>query len=134
MEAVDFIKHREIVFDPLHPDCDQAQTATLSLADVAGVQQVQVISPTALRVTYDLLSISLQQIDEALDEAGFHLSGKLVCKLRRALYYYTEETQRANAGCPHGESNCTRKVFIARYRQLNHGCRDNRPEHWRKYL
>ena len=100
MDLEDFIKHREIVFDPMHPDCDQAQTAALSLADVPGISQVQVISPTALRVSYDLASISLMQIDEALDEAGFHLSNKLFCKLRRALYYFTEENQRANAGCP----------------------------------
>jgi len=134
MDLEDFIKHREIVFDPMHPDCDQAQTAALSLADVPGISQVQVISPTALRVSYDLASISLVQIDEALDEAGFHLSNKLFCKLRRALYYFTEENQRANAGCPRGESNCTRKVFIQRYKRLDHGCRDHRPEHWRKYL
>lgn len=134
MEKMDFIKHREIVFDAMHPDCDQAHTAVLSLADVEGVHHLQVISPTALRVTYDLLKISLQQIEDALADAGFHLSNKLMFKLRRALYYYTEETQRANAGCPQGDSSCTRKIFIQRYRQLNHGCRDNRPEHWRKYL
>jgi hypothetical protein len=134
METIDFIKHREIVFDAMHPDCDQAHTAVLSLADVEGVRHLQVISPTALRVTYDLLTISLQQIEEALAEAGFHLSNSLMLKLRRALYYYAEETQRANAGCPQGDSSCTRKVFIHRYRQLNHGCRDHRPDHWRRYL
>lgn len=134
MEDIDSIKHREIVFDTLHPDCEQARTAALSLADVDGVQQVQVISPMALRVTYDLLVVSLEQIEEALDTAGFHLSGKLFYRLRRALCYYSEATQRANAGCANGESNCTRKVFIQRYRQMNHGCRDNRPEYWRRYL
>lgn len=134
MENMDFIKHREIVFDPMHPDCGQAHTAVLSLADVAGVHRLQVISPHALWVTYDLLIISLQQIEEGLEEAGFHLSNKLLVKMRRALHYYTEETQRANAGCSNGDTSCTRKIFIARYRQLSHGCRDNRPEHWRKYL
>ena len=134
MEDHDSIKHREIVFETLHPDCDQARTAALRLADVEGIEEVQVISPTALRVTYDLLSVSLEQIEEALDAAGFHLCGKLLHRLRRALYYYSEETQRANAGCAKGESNCTREVFIQRYRRMDHGCRDNRPGHWRKYL
>lgn len=106
----------------------------MRLADVEGVEQVQVISPEALGISYDLLSISLIQIETALEDAGFHLSNKLIYKLRRALYYYTEETQRANAGCPRGESNCTRQVFIQRYQQIKHGCRDNRPDHWRKYL
>lgn len=134
MDGEDFIKHREIIFSPIHPDCDQAQTAAMRLADVEGVEQVQVISPEALGISYDLLSISLIQIETALEDAGFHLSNKLIYKLRRALYYYTEETQRANAGCPRGESNCTRQVFIQRYQQIKHGCRDNRPDHWRKYL
>jgi len=127
-------KHREIVFDPMHPNCDQAQAAALRLADVPGLGQVQIISSIALKISYDLRRISLRQIEEALDAAGFHLSNKLIYKLRRALWYYSEETQRANAGCPRGESNCTRKVFIERYKSVNHGCRDERPEHWRKYL
>lgn len=127
-------KHREILFDPLHPNCDQAREAALRLADVDGLMQVQVISSTALRVSYDLAAITLKEIEEALSEAGFHLSNKLIYKLRRALWYYTEDTQRANAGCPRGSSNCTRKVFIERYKSAEHGCRDVRPDHWRKYL
>ena len=134
MDTVDFVKYREIVFDSLQPDGDQAPTAALSLSGVDGIEQVQVIDCWALGVRYDLLLISLEQIEDALTEAGFHLSNRLIHKLRRSLYYYTEETQRANAGCPRGESNCTREIFIQRYRRLDHGCRDHRPEHWRKYL
>jgi hypothetical protein len=134
MDTEDLIKHREIEFDAIQPDCDQAHMASLSLADVDGVLKVDILSTTTLRVSYDVVRVSLQDLEEALSEAGFHLSGKLMYRIRRALFYYTEEVQRANEGCLRGESNCTRKVFIQRYQRLNHGCRDNRPEHWRKYL
>jgi len=134
MDGEDSLKTREIVFDPIHPDCDQAKTAAMRLTDIEGVEHVRVVSAEALVISYNLLAISLSQIELALEEAGFHLSNKLIYKLRRALYYYTEETERANAGCPRGESTCTRKVFIQRYRRIEHGCRDHRPDHWRKYL
>jgi len=90
------VKHREIVFDSNHPDPHQGKTAALRLSDVPGVLDVQVISDTAIKVSYHLLDIDLQQIEDGLVDAGFHLSGKLIYKLRRALYYYTEETERAN--------------------------------------
>ena len=128
------IKHREIVFDSNHPDPQQGKTAALRLSDVPGVLDVQVISDTAIKVSYQLLEIDLQQIEDGLVDAGFHLSGKLIYKLKRALYYYTEETQRVNNGCPRGDSNCTRNVFVNRYSRLDLETRDPRPEHWREYL
>lgn len=130
----DFIKQREIVFAKLHPDPKQAETAAQLLNDVEGVLEAYATTPILLNIRYHVLLISLEQIDAALVETGFHLSSKLICKLRRALYYYTEETQRANNGCLQGNSNCTRKIFIDRYSRRDHHCQDARPEHWRKYL
>ena len=127
------LKVRELYFDPAHPEPDQVRIAALSLADVPGIIEVQLISAQSLRVSYELLVISLEQIENSLIEAGFHLSNKLLYKLKRALYYYTEETERANQGCSKGDSNCTRKVFIEHYRHSKHGCRDHRPSHWRHY-
>jgi hypothetical protein len=130
----DFIKHREIAFRDLHPDRNQAQTAAVFLADVEGVVRVNPASSLLIHVSYDLLQVTLQQIEEAIAEIGLHIDNSLLFRVKRALYYYSEETQRANLGCPQGESNCTRKVFAVRYQKLNHTCRDHRPEHWRRYL
>jgi HPt (histidine-containing phosphotransfer) domain-containing protein len=128
------IKTRDIYFDNSHPDKQQARTAAERLAGVAGILDATALSDNHLRLTYHLLEINLAQIEEALDEAGFFLKNNLINKLRDALFFYTEETERANQGCNRGDSNCTRKVFIARYNQINHGCRDTRPDHWRRYL
>ena len=130
----DRIKYRQIVFTELHPVPDQAQEAALFLTDVPGVLCAERVEPLVLGVRYDLLMIRLQDIEGALREIGLHMSNNLMMRIKRALYYYTEETIRANCGCPRGESNCTQHVFAKRYEVLNHGCRDHRPEHWRRYL
>ena len=128
------IKERDIAFMELHPNPDQANTAAQLLQDVEGVLEAIPIDAVLLRVRYNVLQISLEQIEFGLADLGFHLSGRILDKVKRALYYYTEETQRVNSGCPRGESNCTTKIFVNRYSRLDHECRDQRPEHWRKYL
>jgi len=130
----DRIKHRRILFSALHPNPNQAQEAALFLTDMPGVLRADPLETRLIAISYDLLMITLQDIDEALRELGLHLDNTLMTRLKRALYYYTEETTRANCGCPRGESNCTTKVFAKRYQTLEHGCRDHRPEHWRRYL
>lgn len=128
------IKHREIAFRELHPNPDQAGTAVRFLAGVEGVVATEAVSPILVRVSYDVLTVTLEELEDGLRELGLHLDNRLFLRLKRALYYYTEETLRANCGCPHGDSNCTKKVFATRYQQIEHGCRDQRPEHWRRYL
>ena len=128
------IKQREIVFSPLHPDRNQAHSAALILIGVDGVQHAAPLSPVRLLVRYDIRQITLAIIEEALREVGFHLDNALLLKLKRALYDYTEETERANHGCPACQHKTTRDVFIKHYQNREHGCRDRRPLHWRNYL
>ncbi len=130
------IKERDI---QLRGPCDpslNADGAIFLLADVEGVQSCTRIDDHRLSVRYDLSKIGLEQIEKALAEVGFHLDNSLINKLRRALYYFTEDNERANLGlgkltCSQG---CAIKVFAARYRQISQGCRDPRPEHLRRYL
>ena len=128
------IKHREIQFSELHPDANQAHSAMAFLAGIEGMLGVQIVNPICVQVRYNVNQVSLQLLEQALEEMGYHLDNRLMNRLKRGLYYYTEETQRANMGCPRGDSSCTLKVFVNRYQHLEHGCRDNRPDHWRKYL
>jgi len=130
----DYIKHRDIDFAPLY-DRDEvpSQLATLLLADAPGIINLYPQSDTRLHVSYDLRVVTLNIIESALREVGFHLDNNLMCILRRALYHYTEETQCLNMGY-HPDSKATRDIYICRYQRLPHGCRDDRPNHWRKYL
>ena len=127
------VKHREIRFCRLHPDNQQAHSASLMLSDVEGVEILRPHAPYILHISYDITCLNLKLIEDVLIEVGFHLDNSLMMKLKRALYYYTEEVERANLGID--DCGCAdRQVFINRYLKLRHGCRDERPEHWRGYL
>ena len=129
-----FTKQRDVMFNPLHDDENQASTAAQMLIDFDGIVLADAVSETHLIIRYDLRFFTLVDIEELLSTVGFHLDNNLLIKLRRALYRYTEETERANMGCTEGQSNCTRETYINRYQKLPHGCRDKRPDHWRTYL
>ncbi len=128
------IKHREIAFQNIHPNPHQALTAARFLADMDGILSLDPTSPTLLKISYDVLKTTLREIEEALSELGLHLNTHLFNKLKRALHYYTEETLRANRNGLTDEINSTEKLFAKRYELIEHGCRDERPEHWRRYL
>ncbi|HHH44602.1 MAG TPA: hypothetical protein ENK49_10730 [Gammaproteobacteria bacterium] len=132
----DPVKYREIGFCSPHPDPQQALSAMLVLADLDGILHVTVPdrSRNALHVRYDLNRISLNVIEDLLSELGFHLDNSLLAKLKRALYYYTEENELQALGHPTGQDQSTRDIFMRCYRCHTHGCRDERPQHWRKYL
>ena len=130
----DLVKHRDIHFFDLHPDPNQAETAALLLADVEGVVSATPVNPTHLQVSYQLMVISLEQIEHGLTAMELHLDNRLLYRLMRALHYYTEDTERANLGCTRSDSKCTRQIFADHYQRQHHGLRDQRPEHWRRYL
>lgn len=130
----DRIKHRQINFRDLHPDRNDALTAARFLKDVPGVLHAAPESPILLDLTYDIRLTCLEEIESALNELGLHLDNGLLYRMKRALHYYTEETLRENHGIKRSDSQCTKLVFAKRYESIEHGCRDQRPEHWRRYL
>jgi len=132
-DSHDLIKRREIRFCQLHPDRNQARSALLLLSDAEGITDIQFGNELCLYVSYDVRHITLQAIETTLVRLGYHLDNRLLCRMKRALYSYSEETQRANLGCYEVSDNTT-AVFVKRYTTNYHGCRDKRPEHWRKYL
>jgi len=136
--AEPIIKRREVRFVALHPDPDQAETASRLLADSTSVIAVERKAENVLRVSYDLRQVTLAEIDGALRELGFHLEDTLLCKLKRAICYYAEENERSALGASSvkaqwAEPNDPRDVFVRNYRQQRHGCRDERSRFWREY-
>jgi len=127
-------KHRLIHFSEMHPDADQAASAMLLLSDIKGILKLHHINPTCLSIEFNIYHLNLQVIEDALMTVGYHLDNNLIIKLKRALYYYTEEAQQANLGCTQNCKDFTKRIFINDYSHHEHGCRDERPEHWREYL
>jgi hypothetical protein len=132
----DPVKYREIGFCNPHPDPQQALSAVVVLADIDGIIHVTVpdSSPHVIQVSYDLNHICLYIIEDLLSELGFHLDNNLLAKLKRALYYYSEENELQALGLHTGQYQSTRDIFMSCYQCHSHGCRDGRPQHWRKYL
>ncbi|MCW9013541.1 MAG: hypothetical protein OQL06_07135 [Gammaproteobacteria bacterium] len=130
----ELIKHREIRFCHLHPDPDQARSALLLLSDAEGIVDIKFGNELCLFISYDVRHLTMQAIENVLIRLGYHLDNRLLTRMKRALYTYSEETQRANIGCLDDKTDNTTMVFVKRYSNNYHGCRDKRPEHWRKYL
>jgi hypothetical protein len=130
------VKHREIGFRDPHPDPQQAQTAVLLLGEVDGIVRVSIADPArnTVNISYDLDKICLRIVESLLTELGFHLDNSLMAKLRRALYYYTEDNEMQSPLTNDSQDHSTREIFMRCYRCKTHGCRDVRPEHWRTYL
>lgn len=129
----ELIKQREILFSPLfHPDTDQTEQAAQLLTDISLIRQARRTGDYAIQVTYSIADITLKIIEETLMELGFHLETALLVKLKRALYYYMEETQCINLGFKH-LSKDTSQLFINEFQRHQHGCRDVRPKHLRNY-
>ena len=132
-ETDDLVKRRELRFCHLHPDPNQARSALLLLADAEGILDISFTDELSLFISYDVRQLTLQGIETVLTRLGYHLDNRLINRMKRALYNYSEETQRANLGVSEN-ADTTTKVFVKRYTTNYHGCRDKRPEHWRKYL
>lgn len=126
------IKLREIQFDAMPPDANPAQTAMLLLADLAGIEKSVVQNRCLLLVSYDVSLITFDDILAEISDHGLHIYNSLLAKLKQALYSYTEQTQRANLNI--NQKTLTRNMFMKQYQRRPHGCRDQRPHHWRNYL
>lgn len=125
-------KQRDILFSSIEKAQDQAKSAIFLLADVDGVLDLKYLSDTQLIITYDVRILTMDIILQALESVGFDLDDSLLSKIKNALYAYTENTLRENLGI-HG-SKVTRDIFMQGYQRRLHGCRDQRPTHWRHYL
>ncbi|HRQ58125.1 MAG TPA: hypothetical protein PLN31_11960 [Azoarcus taiwanensis] len=124
-------KQREIRFTKMPPG--QVAQALQSLRMLKGV----VVSPgeraLSLIVRYSILDYSLEILEDALREAGFHLDNSLYAKLVRALVYFCEETQRHNLESPERLIKKSNEVYIKVYDQHPHGDRDDTPPELREY-
>ncbi len=129
----DFVKQREIHFRSLNPNANDARDAMLLLMEINGIEDIRALTQDCVQVRYDLRTITLEVIETGLQEVGFHLDNNLLFKLKRALFYYTEETQLVNMGQLHDQASSTLDIFINCYHQRQHGCRDERPPHLRHY-
>lgn len=125
------IKERVIRFASFPPG--QTVQALQSLRMLKGLVVGEGDRERSLSVRYSVLDYSLEGLEDALREAGFHLDNTLYSKLVRALVYFCEETQRHNLESPERLIKKSNEVYIKVYDQHPHGDHDDTPPELREY-
>lgn len=130
MRPCDLEKEREIVFHPLPPG--QVERARILLEGIEGIVVGTAADGRRLLVRYHVCEYTLEGLESALADQGFHLDNSLLTKLKRALAYFCEGVQRRNvaANAPDIKSQ---QAFMKVYERHLHGDRDETPEEWRFY-
>lgn len=125
-------KHREIVFAKFPPD--QPPEAAGTLAQLADVEAAPLIEKRAVGVDYELTQHTLQELEDHLEDQGYHLDNTLMNKLVRALVHYVEDTQLHNLGAPEKRiKRSAQQAYVQAWGQHPHGDHDDTPPEWREY-
>jgi len=74
---------------------EQAQMLSDAIGTMMGIQQI-LIEGREVRITYDLLEATAEQIEQTIGEVGTQLGGTWKERMQRALVHYTEECEAAN--------------------------------------
>ena len=132
MTDSDLHKRREILFSRFPPG--QIPEAADHLHRLENLSTEAKLEKRAVDVSYDLRHHTLENLENQLQDKGFHLDNTLMSKLRRALIYYVEETQLHNLGAPekplkHSQS----AAYTQAWERHPHGDHDDTPPEWREY-
>ena len=98
MEDKQLIKMHEIWFRGPHEEGEPARAAESFARWLPGVVAARRRGPLCLEVEYDLSTICLKAIRQALLASGVHLDAALLERLKWALVDYTEQNQREALG------------------------------------
>ena len=125
----DINKRRELVFHALPPG--QAERALALLTGLPGLT-ISRQSDLVLIIEYVVCDYTLEAIENALTQQGFHLESSLLVRIRRALVHYCEHIQIQNMGEPEVRTN-NYQAFVEAWHHRPHGDHDETPEEWRQY-
>lgn len=123
-------KHREIRFAKLPPG--QAARAMELLARLERIEVSPGTHAESISVWYEVTDHTLEALEYALREQGFHLSNTLYSKLIRALVYYSEDTQLRNMSHPERLLKQSHEVYSKAWDHHPHGDHDDTPAELRQ--
>jgi hypothetical protein len=125
-------KERNVQFSKFPPG--QVPEAADFLRKLEHVDVEPQIERRMVGVAYDLYEHSLQELESALEDRGFHLDSTLMSKLMRALIYYVEETQLHNLEAPDRPlKKSQNEAYTNAWERHPHGDHDDTPPEWREY-
>ena len=100
----------------------------------SGIDDVETTGASALKIRYRLPEITLNQLVRWLSEHGAVVDASALNRIWLAVYGYMDTVQ-SDAACSDSSWDADlRRVYISRQLNRQHGHRDERARHWRKYL
>ena len=129
----DLKKHREILFAKFPPG--QVPEAADDLRRIETLESVEAQhEKRTVGVAYELTHHTLQDLEEHLEDKGYHLDNALMSKLMRALIHYVEETQLHNLEAPEKRlKRSSQEAYVQAWEHHPHGDHDDTPPEWREY-
>ena len=132
MTHADLRKKREILFSKFPPG--QVPEAADDLSHLEQVAVEARYERRSLGVGYDLQQHTLRELEEHLEDKGYHLDNTLMSKLTRALIHYVEDTQLHNLDAPEKRlKRSSQHAYVKAWEHHPHGDHDDTPPEWREY-
>jgi hypothetical protein len=123
-------KHREIRFDKLR--AWQAEQARLLLQKLDHIEVATGVMPNSVSVWYEVTDYTMEGLENALIDQGFHLENTLYCKMIRALVYFCEDTQLRNMRQPERLLKKSNEIYSKAWEHHPHGDHDDTPPELRQ--
>lgn len=125
-------KNRTILFSKFPPG--QIPEAADALRRHPGIEVRPDLERRAIDVSYDLRSYTLEELEDELEDKGFHLDNTLLNKLIRAFVHYVEETELHNLEAPDKpRKKSQHTAYTQAWERHPHGDHDDTPPEWREY-
>jgi hypothetical protein len=124
-------KHREIRFSDLRPG--QVDEARHLLEHLEHIEVEAGLLPNSVSIWYDIVDYTLEGLESALVERGFHLENSLYCKMFRAVVYFCEDTQLRNMRQPERLIKKSNEVYVKAWEHHPHGDHDDTPPELREF-
>jgi len=93
------IKSRTIKLDTVIPDEIKVKIIQ-AITGMMGIKNIQ-ITRNLIRITYDLLEVTAEQIENTITTTSINLSDDWVSRLKSAFVHYAEETELINMESEH---------------------------------
>lgn len=123
-------KHREIRFNKLRPWQVEQARALLERLDYLEVAPGTLVN--SLSVWYEITDYTMEGLETALINQGFHLENTLYCKIIRALVYFSEDTQLRNMRQPERLIKKSHEIYSKAWDHHPHGDHDETPPELRR--
>ncbi|OGT24137.1 MAG: hypothetical protein A3K00_02085 [Gallionellales bacterium RIFOXYD2_FULL_52_7] len=115
----DLEKRRELLFAT--EPAGQVARALEILNGLPNLLAVRTVKDSAMEIRYNLRDYTLEDLERALEQEGFHLDHSFLHNVGRNVIYYCEDTTRHNMEIPdHVTKKNEKGVFVEKHGQHLH--------------